>query len=84
MAESTNGVNKVNKFAIVGVGSRASFYYSAITKDFPKVTKLVAFCDPNQTRMDFANKALAEYNHLPVPTYKDDQFDKMMEDHRPD
>jgi hypothetical protein len=40
--------NKVQRFAIVGVGSRASFYYSAITKDFPKTSKLVAFCDSNQ------------------------------------
>jgi hypothetical protein len=39
---------KVQSFAIVGVGSRASFYYSAITKDFTKTSKLVAFCDSNQ------------------------------------
>jgi hypothetical protein len=39
---------KVQRFAIVGVGSRASFYYSAITKDFTKTSKLVGFCDNNQ------------------------------------
>jgi hypothetical protein len=41
----------VKRFAIVGVGSRASFYYSAITKEFTKTSKLVGFCDLNQTCM---------------------------------
>lgn len=72
------------RFAIVGVGSRASFYYSAITKDFTKTSELVGFCDVNQTRMDLANKALSEYGHPPVPTYKEVDFDKMYEETKPD
>ena len=75
---------KVNRFAIVGVGSRAAFYYSAITKDFAATAKLVGFCDVNETRMDFANKALGEYGHPPVPTYKQEDFDKMVHEQKPD
>lgn len=72
------------RFAIVGVGSRASFYYSAITKDFTETSELVGFCDPNQIRMNVANKALAESGHAAVPTYKDSEFDKMYEETKPD
>lgn len=76
--------SKVKRFAIVGVGSRASFYYSAITKDFTKTSRLVGFCDVNQTRMNFANKAIGEYGHPPVPTYKEEDFDKMVQEQSPD
>ncbi|KAH8811059.1 hypothetical protein F5884DRAFT_781074 [Xylogone sp. PMI_703] len=76
--------SNVQRFAIVGVGSRASFYYSAITKQFTKTAKLVGLCDLNQTRMDYANKALGEYGHPPVPTYKENEFDKMVQEQTPD
>lgn len=72
------------RFAIVGVGSRAGFYYSAITKQFTNTAELVGFCDVNQTRMDYANKAIAEYGHSAVPTYKQEDFDKMVQEQKPD
>jgi predicted dehydrogenase len=34
--------------------------------------------------MNFANKAIGEYGHQPVPTYKDDDFDKMILETKPD
>lgn len=76
--------NRRQRFAIVGIGSRASFYYSAITKDFAHSSELVGFCDTNQTRMNFANKALQEYGHPPVPTYKAEDFDKLVTEQNPD
>lgn len=82
---STNmSETQVRRFVIVGIGSRASFYYAAITKDFTKTSKLVGFCDPNQTRMNFANKSLGEYGHPAVPTYKEENFDKMVLEQKPD
>lgn len=80
----TMASQQVRRFAIVGIGSRASFYYSAISKDFHRTAKLVAFCDVNQTRMDFANKAVEESGHPPVPTYKEADFDRMVAEQKPD
>jgi len=73
------------KYAQVGIGGRARFFYEAIAKDFRDTAQLVAFCDINQTRMDYANKILKEeFNAEPVPTYMADQFDEMIEKEKPD
>lgn len=45
---------------------------------------MVAFCDSNQTRMDYANAMFGEFEHQSVPTYKADEFDKMIAETRPD
>jgi predicted dehydrogenase len=47
------------RYAQVGVGGRASFFYRAIAGQFNQTSELVAFCDINQTRMNYANKVLA-------------------------
>ena len=73
----------VQRYAIVGVGSRASFYYSAIIQDFPQSAKLVALCDVNQTRMDLANRHIGQYGVQPVPTYKAEHFDRMVAEQKP-
>ena len=60
------------KYAQVGIGGRARFFYEAIARDFSDTSELVAFCDINQTRMNYANKILHEnmiinpYPHIPV------------------
>ena len=73
------------RYAQVGIGGRARFFYEAIAKDFKDTAQLVAFCDINQTRMDYANKILRdEFNVEPVPTYTADQFDEMIKNEKPD
>lgn len=72
------------RFAIVGIGSRASFYYSAITQDFRHSAELVGFCDVNQTRMDFANQSIGKYGAKAIATYKSEDFDKLVEEQKPD
>jgi predicted dehydrogenase len=70
---------------LVGTGGRAEFYYSAIATQFKETSLLTAFCDINQTRMDYANKLLEEtYGYPRVNTYKPDQFDRMIEIEKPD
>ena len=46
------------RYAHVGIGGRARMYYQAIAKTFNETAELVAFCDVNQTRMDYANDIL--------------------------
>ena len=71
-------------YAVVGTGGRSSFYYTAIVKDFASTASLVAFCDTNQTRMDYANSKIKALGHPGVPTYKAADFDKMIRETNPD
>ncbi|RAV03469.1 Gfo/Idh/MocA family protein [Paenibacillus sp. YN15] len=73
------------RYVQVGIGGRASFFYGAIAQTYRETSELVAFCDVNQTRMDYANKLLTEtYGHPPVHTYKAEQFDEMIMKEKPD
>jgi len=77
------GVKK--RYAQVGIGGRARFFYEAIVGEFKETSELVAFCDVNQTRMNYANKVLMEeYQASPVATYKAEEFDLMIQKERPD
>ena len=73
------------RFAHVGIGGRARMYYKAIVGDFKDTSELVAFCDVNKTRMDYANKVLVEkFGYNAVPTYAADEFEKMIIETKPD
>ncbi len=73
------------RYAIVGTGGRARSFYTAIARDHPDRAELVGLCDVNQTRMDYANRALAQdFDLRPVPTYRFDRFDDMVRTERPD
>jgi predicted dehydrogenase len=73
------------RYVLVGTGGRAEFFYGAITRDYRETSELVAFCDVNRTRMDYANKLLkSKYDYEAVPTYTADRFDEMIKDERPD
>lgn len=73
------------RFAQVGVGGRARFFYEAIANEFKETSELVAFCDVNQVRMDYANKVIGEkYGTPALPTYKHTDFDLMIEKEKPD
>ncbi|TDF99178.1 Gfo/Idh/MocA family protein [Paenibacillus piri] len=72
------------KYAVVGTGGRAGFFYNAIARDFKETSELVAFCDVNQTRMNVANKKVGAFDVGPLPTYKSEHFDRMIEETKPD
>ncbi len=73
------------RYAQVGIGGRARFFYEAVAGDFAERAQLVGFCDVNQTRMDYANTLLQDkYGAEPVPTYTIDQFDTMIANEKPD
>ncbi len=75
----------VKKYVLVGTGGRAEFFYGAIVRDFKDTCELVAFCDLNQTRMDYANRLLEErYNHSQINTYLHTDFEQMIEKEKPD
>ncbi len=71
------------RYAVVGVGSRSTMYTRAITESYGEHAELVGLCDRNQSRMDLRNRQLP-HGHSPVPTYRDDEFDRMTAQTRPD
>lgn len=73
------------KYAHVGIGGRARMYYQAISKDFKETSELVAFCDVNRTRMEYANEVIEnEYGGKKVPMYGAEDFEKMILETKPD
>ncbi len=48
------------RYAIVGAGARAEMFVRAIVADHRERAELVAFADPNRTRMDAHNRWLVE------------------------
>lgn len=73
------------RYVQVGVGGRARFFYEAVASTYGETSEMLAFCDVNQTRMDYANRKLSEkYGLAPLPTYTPDQFDEMIKTHKPD
>lgn len=73
------------KYVLIGTGGRAEFFWGAMARDFRETCELVAFCDVNQTRMNYANHLLEEkYNHPAIQTYLVHTFDEMIKNEKPD
>ncbi|VUC28472.1 unnamed protein product [Clonostachys rosea] len=80
MPESAGG----KRYALIGTGSRAIFFYTALATTYSKTSSLVAFCDTNQTRLNYANSKLESLGHKPIPVYLASDFDKMIAETKPD
>lgn len=73
------------RYAQVGTGGRARFFYEALAKTYSDTSEIVAFCDINQTRMDYANSLLQDkYGVAKVPTYRQYEFEEMIKNEKPD
>ncbi|KAI0422921.1 hypothetical protein F5X98DRAFT_360525 [Xylaria grammica] len=72
------------RYAIVGTGGRAIFFYTAIAQDYAKTSCIVGICDTNQTRMNYANSKLEGMGHSAVPTFLASEFEKMIKGTKPD
>lgn len=74
------------RYVEVGLGNRARFFYGSLASNYKDTSELLAFCDTNRTRMEYANKLLVEkYGYdKPVKMYMADEFDKMIEEQKPD
>ncbi|MFE5321824.1 Gfo/Idh/MocA family protein [Paenibacillus sp. NPDC056579] len=73
------------RFVQVGAGGRAELFFAAIATDYRETSELTAFCDVNQTRMDYANKILTKKYYYPAAnTYKAEQFEEMIAVEKPD
>ena len=51
------------RYAHVGIGGRAIFWYEALVGKYSDTSELVGFCDINRSRMEYANKRIKESNN---------------------
>ncbi len=72
------------RYALVGTGSRAGMFFSALMDSHADVGELVALCDPNQTRMNYYNCKALEEAGTSLPTYRHTEFDRMVSETKPD
>ena len=78
-------MEKKKRYVQVGVGGRARFFYEAIAQQFSETSELTAFCDINKVRMEYARDYLEkQYNYSGITLYGVDEFDKMIEEQKPD
>ena len=69
------------RYALVGTGSRAKMYLSALTGSHADIGELVALCDPNPVRIDFYRRELGLGD---VPAYAPDELDRLFAETSPD
>jgi len=72
------------RYAQVGTGGRASFFYEAVASVYRETSEMVAFCDISQIRMSYANKLLVKNGVSEVPQYDYTDFEKMIDETKPD
>ena len=51
-------MERKKRFVQVGVGGRARFFYYAIAEKYSDTAEIVAFCDINHLRMEYARMSL--------------------------
>lgn len=72
------------RYAIVGVGARSRMFQDAIFTTFKDNAQLVAVCDANPARLDYA-RSRASAAGAPAPrAFAADAFDAMLAETRPD
>lgn len=76
---------QVTRYAIVGTGGRITMFVDPIVKRFSDTAAIVGFCDVNPARMEYHNQRLQKEHGIdPIPTYLADDFDKMIDETKPD
>jgi predicted dehydrogenase len=82
---STTKPVAVKRYVVVGVGGRSGMFTVPLAGRFKDEAKLVAICDNNQGRMEFARDRLKAECGYDVPRmYLADDFDKMLAIEKPD
>ncbi|MFP4549389.1 MAG: Gfo/Idh/MocA family oxidoreductase [Spirochaetales bacterium] len=74
----------MRKYAVVGTGGRSGMYIWAMLKEFKDVAELVGLCDRNTGRAEWYQKRIKEECGVDVAVYRDDQFDQMLAEQKPD
>ena len=72
------------RYALIGAGGRGRFFYEALARDFRDRARVVALCDLNRTRMEYANRVMRRHpGGGQAALYPPDRFDAMIAEQRP-
>ena len=73
------------RYAMVGTGGRTVMFLDPLVTRFKADGELVGLCDVNRGRLEYYSRRLVdEFDHPPVATFEAGDFDKMIEQTRPD
>ncbi len=72
------------RYAIVGTGSRCRMYQGAIEGNYREHAELVGICDVNLGRLKLTQERSRQHGATPPPYFMAEEFDKMIEQQRPD
>ena len=75
---------EIRRYAIVGTGGRYAMYLRAIQRDYSNCAQLAGLCDINPHRLTVASEFAAKLGGNSPPTYGADEFERMIEETRPD
>lgn len=71
------------RYVQVGLGGRSAMYTQAVIMGYPETSELVAVCDINLGRVDYARQRAREWGY-DVKGYPAHQFDRMIAECKPD
>ncbi|QQK41938.1 NAD binding Rossmann fold oxidoreductase, putative [Penicillium digitatum] len=77
-------LSQKKRYALIGTDGRSTLFYTSIANDFHKTSTLVAICDTNQTRLNYARTKIEAWGHKRVSTYIAPDFDLMITETKPD
>jgi len=77
------GMQGRKRYVQVGLGGRAHMYTEAVVEAYAECCQMVGFCDNNEGRARLAAEWAAG-RRVEVPIYAAEDFDRMMEEQRPD
>ncbi|KAJ5369025.1 uncharacterized protein N7496_008785 [Penicillium cataractarum] len=77
-------LSRKKRYALVGTGGRAGLFYTSIASTFSQTSTLVAICDSNRTRLNYAKVKIDNLTGDSIPTYLAEDFEKMVEETKPD
>ncbi len=72
------------RYVAVGCGGRLGCFTHRLVKNYREEGELLAICDTSEVRMLEHNRQLEELGHHGVPTYKAEDFDRMLKEQKPD
>ena len=72
------------RYAVIGTGGRSRMYIDALTSSHADLGEIVAFLDPNEARMAYYDRYLAERGRSAPPHFTPESFEQMLSTARPD
>ncbi|WP_051480857.1 Gfo/Idh/MocA family protein [Cellulomonas sp. KRMCY2] len=82
---SSTPVTQRRRYAVAGTGHRAWMYIDAILGEHADVAELVAWCEPNPTRIDYYDALVAgRGGAAALPRYTPDALEQMIDEQRVD